>query len=356
MKKFFSLLAAVLTVLPLLAFGASANDTASAATGPDNGTVDKLIDASMDWLLLTHIYTDGDLLHGSYPHGTIDTLLKDHVDPDKSFVKIYGKSNAFFSRDNAEFLYCKVTYHDWHSFNDMYAEAGNIFSGDWIKRSVHSIYQQEKLAPDNYEHFIEKDGDIYVCAGIDNSAELLGCLFFRTLERTPESRYTLLGEEEMFYLSEDGTKDMSRFFSTSWVNKGGFGVAVGAKVYDRYIYKITAADSTEAKVDVVVFNVLAARNSAFKATLELKNTQDGWRISGGTLIEAFYEGKILDKMSEDEYVAFLADIGVDDINPPLASPPTGDTNGTRAVIFTSAAALAAVIPAAVLTYRRRREE
>ncbi len=333
----------------------SALPVASAAAGPDNGTVDKLIDASMDWLLLTHIYTDGNLLHGSYPHGTIDTLLKDHVDPDKSFVKIYGKSNAFFSRDNAEFLYCKVTYHDWHSFNDMYAEAGNIFSGDWIKRSVHSIYQQEKLAPDNYEHFIEKDGDIYVCAGIDNSVELLGCLFFRTLERTPEAMYTLLGEEEMRYLSEDSTKDMSRFFSTGWFHRLGFGIAVGAKVYDRYIYKITAADSTEAKADVVVFNALAARNSAFKATLELKNTQDGWRISGGTLIEAFYEGKILDKMSEDEYVAFLADIGVDDINPPLAAPPTGDTSGTRAVIFTSAAALAA-IPAAVLTFRRKRED
>ena len=351
MKKFFALLVAVLIVLPLLAFGASADDTASAATGPDNGTVDKLIDASMDWLLLTHIYTDGDVLYQSYPHGTIDTLLKDHVDPDKSFVKIYGKSH-FIARDNAEFLYRKVTYHDWHSFNDMYAEAENIFSGDWIKRSVHSIFQQEKYAPDNYEHFIEKDGDIYVCAGIDNSAEILGYLFFRTLE----ARYTLLGEDEMEYLSEDGMKDMSRFFSTGWVNKRGFGIAVGAKVYDRYIYKITAADSTEAKADVVVFNALAARNSAFKATLELKNTQDGWRISGGTLIEAFYEGKILDKMSEDEYVAFLADIGVDDINPPLASPPTGDTNGTRAVIFTSAAALAAVIPAAVLTYRRRRED
>ena len=38
------------------------------------------------------------------------------------------------------------------------------------------------------------------------------------------------------------------------------------------------------------------------------------------------------------------------------SPSTGDTSGTRAVIFTSAAALAAVIPAAVLTYRRRRED
>lgn len=37
------------------------------------------------------------------------------------------------------------------------------------------------------------------------------------------------------------------------------------------------------------------------------------------------------------------------------SPSTGDTNGTRAVIFTSAAALAA-IPAAVLTFRRRRED
>ena len=329
----------------------SALPVASAATGPDNGTVDKLIDASMDWLLLTHIYTDGDVMYRSYPHGTIDTLLKDHVNPDKSFVKIYGKSN-FIYRDNAEFLYRKVTYHDWHSFNDMYAEAGNIFSGDWIKRSVHSIFQQEKYAPDNYEHFIEKDGDIYVCAGIDNSAELLGYLFFRTLE----ARYTLLGEDEMEYLSEDGMKDMSRFFSTGWVNKRGFGIAVGAKVYDRYIYKITAADSTEAKVDVVVFNALAARNSAFKATLELKNTQDGWRISGGTLIEAFYEGKILDKMSEDEYVAFLADIGVDDINPPLAAPPTGDTSGTRVVIFTSVAALAAVIPAAVLTFRRRRED
>ena len=323
---------------------------ASAAAGPDNGTVDKLIDASMDWLLLTHIYTDGNALYQSYPHGTIDTLLKDHVDPDKSFVKIYGKSNSI-ARTNAEFLYRKVTYHDWHSFNDMYAEAGNIFSGDWIKRSVHSIFQQKKYVPDNYEHFIEKDGDIYVCAGIDNSAEVLGCLFFRN----DEARYTLLGEEEVWYLREDGTKDMSRFFSTGWFHRLGFGVAVGAKVYDRYIYKITAADSTEAKADVVVFNALAARNSAFKATLELKNTQDGWRISGGTLIEAFYEGKILDKMSEDEYVAFLADIGVDDINPPLAAPPTGDTSGTRAVIFTSAAALAA-IPAAVLTFRRRRED
>lgn len=38
------------------------------------------------------------------------------------------------------------------------------------------------------------------------------------------------------------------------------------------------------------------------------------------------------------------------------SPSTGDTSGTRVVIFTSVAALAAVIPAAVLTYRRRREE
>lgn len=37
------------------------------------------------------------------------------------------------------------------------------------------------------------------------------------------------------------------------------------------------------------------------------------------------------------------------------SPSTGDTNGTRAVIFTSAAVLAA-IPAAVLTFRRRRED
>lgn len=37
------------------------------------------------------------------------------------------------------------------------------------------------------------------------------------------------------------------------------------------------------------------------------------------------------------------------------SPSTGDTNGTRAAIFTSAAALAA-IPAAVLTFRRKRED
>ena len=37
------------------------------------------------------------------------------------------------------------------------------------------------------------------------------------------------------------------------------------------------------------------------------------------------------------------------------SPSTGDTSGTRAVIFTSAAALAA-IPAAVLTFRRKRED
>lgn len=37
------------------------------------------------------------------------------------------------------------------------------------------------------------------------------------------------------------------------------------------------------------------------------------------------------------------------------SPSTGDTSGTRAVIFTSVAALAA-IPAAVLTFRRRRED
>ena len=37
------------------------------------------------------------------------------------------------------------------------------------------------------------------------------------------------------------------------------------------------------------------------------------------------------------------------------SPSTGDTSGTRVVIFTSAAALAA-IPAAVLTFRRKRED
>ncbi len=343
----------VFILLILLVLLCPALPVATAAADPDRSTVDKLIGDSMNWMLLTHMYTDGNLISKSYPHGTFDTLLKHNVDPNKSVVRIYGKSNAQHCYpDNAEFLYQKVTYHDWHSFNDMYAEAENIFCGDWIKRSVHSIFQQEKYAPENYEHFIEKDGDIYVCAGVDSSAEQLGYLFFRSLA----ARYTLFGEEQMSELSKDSMEDMSRFFSTGWSDKVGWGVASSAKVYDRYIYKIISADSTKARIDVIVFNTLAARNCAFKATLELKNTQDGWRISGGTLIEAFYEGKLLDKMNEDEYVAFLADVGVEDINPPLASPTTGDTGGTHVVIFASAAALAAAVPALIMTVKHRRKE
>ena len=64
-------------------------------------------------------------------------------------------------------------------------------------------------------------------------------------------------------------------------------------------------------------------------TVDLVYTEDGWRISGGDAFD------------------FIRDYAA-------TSPETGDSDGTRAEILAATAAVAAVIPAVILTVSRRR--
>ena len=73
-------------------------------------------------------------------------------------------------------------------------------------------------------------------------------------------------------------------------------------------------------------------------------------------IEALYDGKILTKISEDEYLAFLADIGREEINPPRVSPDTEDASGSRVAFLAVTTVLAAIIPAAIIVGSKKRKE
>ncbi len=66
------------------------------------------------------------------------------------------------------------------------------------------------------------------------------------------------------------------------------------------------------------------------ATVELVYTEDGWRISGGDVFDYF-------------------------LNYAATSPETGDADGTRAAALAVTAAVAAVLPAVILTASRRRK-
>ena len=67
------------------------------------------------------------------------------------------------------------------------------------------------------------------------------------------------------------------------------------------------------------------------ATVELVNTEDGWRISGGDVFDYF-------------------------LNYAATSPETGDADGTRSVALALTATVAAVLPAVILAASRRRKK
>ncbi len=327
----------------------------SANSGPDRDTVHKLIDDSMDWLLHTHCYTDGDLYEsvnwelGGWFHGTNQTL-KDYVDPNKQLMVDYDRQVSGY------LVYQNVTYHDWHSYNDMYTEAADIFCGEWVERSVHSLISPTELVPEDYNHFIEKDGELYVCTGWVRGSEenSLDDFFIRT----PREKYYLLGSTQFHSMNKHiySVNKMEECGAYIWDNpKIGY-YTYFENAYDDYIFKIVSADSNKATAEVVVFDTWPVRMCACKATLELENTENGWRISGGSLIETLYEGKTLDKMSEEDFVAFLADVGVKEVNPPLQNPETGDDSAVRVVLLATAAVMCAVIPVMATVKRRRRED
>ncbi|MCI5574947.1 MAG: hypothetical protein SPJ77_01295 [Eubacteriales bacterium] len=174
------------------------------------------------------------------------------------------------------------------------------------------------------------------------------------LSRQIGTRYELLGKESAIGYDEEEFEALKPYVNAHLYPYHGY-VYKDAKVADKYLYKVAEANDTRALVEVIMFDELAVRNQAFKATLELSNTADGWRIAGGTLIEALYDGKILTKISEDEYLAFLADIGREEINPPRVSPDTEDASGARVAFLAATTVLAAMIPAGVLTVWRRRK-
>lgn len=334
----------------------------SANSGPDRDTVHKLIDDSMDWLLHTHSYSDGSLHYGILrTYGTSETL-KNYLDPDEQFV-LYYELPSYNSVVQYALIYQKTTYHDWHSYKDMYAEAAKIFCGEWIERSVHSISHPSIFCPQDYKHFIEDQGDLYVCVGYSRETSVGELTNVKDLDdgwmflRVGGEMYDFFGHRAYPFFNGYlyPIDKMEKYGAVASV-KGAF--ANVENVYDDYIFKIVSADNNKAEVEVVVFDVLPIRPCAYKASLELENTEKGWRISGGSLIEAFYEDKELDKIDEDEFVAFLAEVGIKEVNPPLQSPETGDDTGVRVVFLATAAVVCAIIPATVAatTKRRRRED
>ena len=316
--------------------------------------IDGLISDSVDWLLHTHFYSDSSYVSGGTNYGTCDTL-KDHIDPNQQIEIKYDilTPHEFDSAVSVTFHYYRVTYHNWNSFEDMYSEARKIFCGEWVERSVHSIAgQQEELRSTFYKaynHFVEKNGSLYVFWKAGDRYTPDPCF-----ARLTGTRYELLGKESTIGYDEEEFEALKPYVNAHLYPYHWY-VYKDAKVADKYLYKVAEANDTRALVEVIMFDELAVRNQAFKATLELSNTADGWRIAGGTLIEALYDGKILTKISEDEYLAFLADIGREEINPPRVSPDTEDASGARVAFLAATTVLAAVIPAAVIVGSKKRK-
>ena len=319
----------------------------------DDPVIDELLSDAVDWLLLTHIYADALTSSSADYYGTCNTL-RDYIDETVKITLQYDLTSPYIHTNVTvyDFDYFKVTYHNWNGLEDMYSEARKIFCGEWVERSVHSIAGQKSgsypVFYQTYEQFIERDGSLYVCC------RSRGEDFMYLLSRQIGTRYELLGKESAIGYDEEEFEALKPYVNAHLYPYHGY-VYKDAKVADKYLYKVAEANDTRALVEVIMFDELAVRNQAFKATLELSNTADGWRIAGGTLIEALYDGKILTKISEDEYLAFLADIGREEINPPRVSPDTEDASGSRVAFLAVTTVLAAIIPAGVLTVWRRRK-
>ena len=343
----------IYTLLAISIIIASCTQVIYSSYAEDN--VGDMIAKATEWLDMTHLYAEGSILSGIYEPFGLFLKLDEYTDKDSSFIVGSEKTVGSVTYD-VQFKYCKVIYPGWNSLGDMYDDAAEIFCDDWVKRSIHSLVFPTGDWFESYEQFIEKDGALYTCTGLRVNG------FEYSLEGNciRPYNYSLTGVTSVTDIrgSIDSYKQLADYIEFPWQKyiasqKCGSRPAWGARVYDAPVYRVISENDSAIIAEVMVFDHFAVRSEAYKATLELKKTDSGWRVSGGTFMDAFYEGAKLEKMSESEFLSFITEVGLDEINPPK-SPATGD-DARRAVMAVGTAALAALIPVfATVCDRRKR--
>lgn len=319
MKKFIALLAAVLIVLPLLAFGASANDTASSAKFDYAGLIsriEKVEKYPYEWsykvFMPTYGYSasiisiarflDADLRdkYFSYESGSAYAVWKSTEEKEKFdayfipevqksglpssyyFIKYSGMTREQARKCISQFQSSSGRYYDDRLADGFFAQDTRTVIETYM--SPDAVINMDKYNSDDPKYkFIQSEeyGDMWLYSDfISYSDEIL---------ETPLEKL-----------------DKWNYSDEYW--------------YDYYSFLKYVSDRC---------------NSEGDSFWEL-----GAYISAGAV-----------RSHEAEFNRRLA-IYAERVG---KSPSTGDTSGTRAVIFTSAAALAA-IPAAILTFRRKRED
>ncbi len=312
MKRFFALCVAVLTVLPLLAFGASADDTASPAKLDYAGRISRR--DKYDKYIMTQTETIHSLwYHGKYlmeyPNALcLTSVLRNYMNDDLR--------NKYFSGSPFSGI-------EWKD-DSVKAEYDNYFKSEAAKTGLPEIYyfiRFAEITKDELKYAMERSISIDGHEYADWMADTLYCDDWRVIIET--------------YMSPELVVDMEMYLSD--------------KPKYAYIDNLLTSDWWD-------YTIFRTPVDIIKTSLE---TLDTWNYSDKYWYDYY---SFIDYLSreisnlDDNYKAELARRLAIYAERVGKSPSTGDTSGTRAVIFTSAAALAAVIPAAVLTSRRRRED
>ena len=319
MKKFFALLVAVLTVLPLLAFGASANDTASPAKLDYAGLIsriEKVEKYPYEWSYKVFMPTYGYSASIISIARFLDADLRD-----KYFSYESGSAYAVWKSTEEKEKFDAY-------FIPEVQKSGLPQSYYFIKYSGMTREQARKCISQRQSSF----GEYYD----DRLADGFFAQDTRTVIETYMSPDAVINMDK--YNSDDPkyTFVQSETYGDMW-RYSGF-MSYSDEILETPLEKLDKWNySDEYWYDYYSFlkYVSDRCNSEGDSFWEL-----GAYISAGAV-----------RSHEAEFNRRLA-IYAERVG---KSPSTGDTSGTRAVIFTSAAALA-VIPAAVLTSRRRRED
>ena len=319
MKKFFALLVAVLTVLPLLAFGASADDTASPAKLDYAGLIsriEKVEKYPYEWSYKVFMPTYGYSANVTSIARFLDADLRDkYFSYDSDSSNVEWKSPEEEEKFDAYFI-------------PEVQKSGLPQSYYFIKYSGMTREQARKCISQRQSSF----GEYYD----DRLADGFFAQDTRTVIETYMSPDAVINMDK--YNSDDPKYKFvqSERYGDRWLYSGF--MSYSDEILETPIEKLDKWNySDEYWYDYYSFlkYVSDRCNSEGDSFWEL-----GAYISAGTV-----------RNHEAEFNRRLA-IYAERVG---KSPSTGDTSGTRAVIFTSAAALAA-IPAAVLTFRRKRED
>ena len=320
MKKFFALLVAVLTVLPLLAFGASADDTASPAKLDYAGLIsriEKVEKYPYEWSYKVFMPTYGYSANVTSIARFLDADLRDkYFSYDSDSSNVEWKSPEEEEKFDAYFI-------------PEVQKSGLPQSYYFIKYSGMTREQARKCISQRQSSF----GKYYD----DRLADGFFAQDTRTVIETYMSPDAVINMDK--YNSDDPKYKFvqSERYGDMW-RYSGF-MSYSDEILETPLEKLDKWNySDEYWYDYYSF---------LKYVSDRYDSGDDTFWNQGAYIAA---GAV--RSHEAEFNRRLA-IYAERVG---KSPSTGDTSEARAVIFTSAAALAAVIPAAVLTYRRRRED